>query len=449
MLYAKQLAPRVALMTKNVPCMAYRHTYASRQKAETADCLRSDTASGYFYIKPPIACQYANYICSIHIFSFSLQSSYTPFAVKGFYMERYRRKMKKRHTILTITGSDGTGGAGIQADIKTISALGGHAVSVITSITMQNTLGIQSFYDIPADIVAEQITALMDDLEPTVIKIGMVRNGKILNALIEILHRYKAPLVIYDPVVTSSRGDLLMTHDMIKAVTTQLLPLCSLVIMKQSDAMIFLNRPLQTEEQRKSGIAMLLKMGCKGVMLHGGNTYDTIAWKSDGETVCEQFPTLLPSNTHGLGSSLSSAIAYHLCQTQHLPQAIADGKAYIRQQLSQFGALKGRSGELYNEFIMLISEHCRHNNDVGFYAQQLNVSSRYLAQVTKRIAQKTPKSIIEEQLFAQSKLLLDTTSKTVQEIAYTLGFHSQSHFTKFFKKIEGTTPSIYRIKQMK
>ncbi len=355
--------------------------------------------------------------------------------------------MQNQHTILTITGSDGTGGAGIQADIKTISALGGQAVSVITSITMQNTLGIQSFYDIPTSIVSEQITALIEDISPNVIKIGMIRNSKTLYAIINLLHQYTSPTVIYDPIVTSSQGELLMTHTMIEAVKIQLLPLCSLVIMKQNDASIFFHINEKDNETWQTCMTLLLTKGCQGVMLHSGSMHNILFWKADNVIQHKEIPTLQLSNTHGLGSSLSSAIAFYLCETSNTYQAVCQGNSYIQQQLSEFGALKGKSCELYKEFTQAVVEQCTTNNDVQYYAHLLGVSSRYLAQVTKRIAQKTPKSIIDEHLLTQSKLLLNTTSKTVQEITYALGFHSQSHFTKFFKKAEGITPSNYRNKK--
>ena len=192
-------------------------------------------------------------------------------------------------------------------------------------------------------------------------------------------------------------------------------------------------------------MTQFLSLGCKGVMLHSGNMNDTLIWRSGEQINQHEFPTLNLTNSHGLGSSLSSAIAYYLSVSTDIHEAVCEGKSYIQQQLSHFGALKGRSSELYNKFIQAIELHCTTNNDVQFYAHRLGVSSRYLAQVTKRIGQKTPKSLIDEHLLTKSKLLLDTTSKTVQEVAYALGFHSQSHFSKFFKKAEGVTPSIYRI----
>ncbi len=229
--------------------------------------------------------------------------------------------MKQRNTILTITGSDGSGGAGIQADIKVITSLGGYAVSVITSITMQNTLGIQRFYDIPADIVSEQVEALVDDIKPSVVKVGMVRNVKTLENVVSIF-----------PVVTSSQGDLLMPPEMIDSVKTKLLPLCSLVILKQNDAVYLLNSPLKTHDDIVNGMRKLLDMGCQAVLLHSGDDHDFIAWQQDSDMHVEPSPTLWQTNAHGLGSNLTSAIAYFLGETDDFREAISRGNAYIHQQ---------------------------------------------------------------------------------------------------------------------
>ncbi len=345
---------------------------------------------------------------------------------------------------MTITGSDGTGGSGVQADIRTISALGGYAVSAITCVTMQNTLGIQNFYDIPTDVVAGQMEALMEDIEPDVMKLGMVRTVKTLDAIIGILQKYGPIELIYDPVITSSQGDQLMPDDVIEAVKTRLMPLCSLVILKQNDAEILLQCKIQDDRSQKMALCLMLDLGCQLVMLHGSNTQDVVAWRENGQLHLYNLPVLNQPNAHGLGSNLSSAIAYYLSETQDTQKAIEQGKAYIRQQLTVNSGLKGRSNELFNEFLKKVSEHGRTNNDVKFYADRLNVSTRYLAQVTKRIMQKTPKMLIDEYVVHESKAMLDKTDKTVQEIAYELGFQSQSHFTKFFKKMEGITPSNYR-----
>jgi hydroxymethylpyrimidine/phosphomethylpyrimidine kinase len=272
----------------------------------------------------------------------------------------------------------------VQADIKTISELGGYAMSAITSITVQTTLGIQQFYDVPAQIVAGQIDAVMNDFEPDVVKIGLIRRVDTLEVVVKALQKYRPRHVILDTVVLSSRGDTLISREMLEAISQQLLPLCTLVVKKDDGSM------------------------------------------------------------HGLSNRYASAVAVFLSQGLPTDEAKAKAKAYINTQVMRASDLQGRSSELYNELLDAIVEHHRQASDVRFYADLLNVSSRYLAQVTRRISGKSPKAIIDDYLMHEIELQLKSTDSTVQEIAYRLGFSSQAHFTKFFKKLKGISPTEYR-----
>lgn len=311
------------------------------------------------------------------------------------------------HPILTITGSDSTGGSGVQADIKTISGLGGYAVSAITSITVQNTLGIQEFFDVPAQIVRGQIDAIMNDIQPMIVKIGMIRNVETLGVITEALSRYRPRYVIYDPVLWSSNGDTLMSEDVVTQIRYRLLPFCSLVVAR--------NR--ESEE--------LLQ----GIM-------------STGET--GKIFRLDNANSHGMANRFSSALCVYLSQGKSMDTALSMARDFMHAEMAREGKLQGRSSELYNEFLSQVVNFCRTYNDVHFYADQLNVSSRYLAQVTRRISGKTPKAIIDEHLLHEIERELTTTTRTMQEIAYAMGFSSQAHLTHFFKKMKGITPSLYR-----
>lgn len=286
--------------------------------------------------------------------------------------------------ILTVTGSDSTSGSGVQADIKTISALGGYAVSAITSVTVQTTLGIQEFHDLPASIVEGQIEAVMNDVEPDVVKIGMIRRIDVVDVIVSALKKYKPRHVILDSVSLSSCGDPLVPAEVSLAIEERLLPLCTLVIKLDAIPM------------------------------------------------------------HGLANHYSSAVAVYLSKGESEEQAIQLAKSYVNAQVVRMGGLQGRSSELYNEFIDTLETHVRTNSDVHYYADSLNVSSRYLAQVTRRICGKAPKTIIDERLIKEIELQLNTTDKTVQEIAYDCGFSSQAHFTKFFKKMKNMSPTKFR-----
>ncbi len=249
---------------------------------------------------------------------------------------------------------------------------------------MQTTLGIQQFYDVPATIVAGQIDAVMNDFQPEVVKIGLIRREDTLEIVVKALQKYRPRHVILDTVVLSSRGDTLISREMQDAIRCQLLPLCTLVI-KKDDGMM-----------------------------------------------------------HGLSNRYASAVAVFLNQGASLDEAETKAKAYINTQVVRTNDLQGRSSELYNELLDAIVEHHREASDVRYYADLLNVSSRYLAQVTRRISGKSPKAIIDDYLIHEIELQLKSTDNTVQEIAYRFGFSSQAHFTKFFKKLKGVSPTEFR-----
>lgn len=290
--------------------------------------------------------------------------------------------MKANHTILTITGSDSTGLSGIQADITTITSLGGQAVSVITSITAQNTLGIQQFYDIPASVVRQQIEAIVNDVQPRIVKIGLIRSVEVLNVIVEMLTRYRPEYTIYDPVVVSAHGERLLSDDIIAQIKQRLIPLCSLVI----------------------------------------------DWHS---------------TRHGLNNTYASALAYYLAEGRPTDESSLLAQAYIDRQPGNH-QLQSRSAELYEDFLRRVEEHYQTNSDVAFYADSMNVTARYLAQVCRQMGRQSPKQIIDDHLLSEARRQLATTSRTIQETAYHCGFSSPSHFTKFFKKLTGMSPSEYR-----
>lgn len=308
-------------------------------------------------------------------------------------------------TILTITGSDSTSESGVQADIRTITALGVKAVSVITSVTIQNTIGIQDFYDLPAAVVSGQLDAIINDVEPEVVKIGMIRSADVLAVIVGALKKYKPTAVVYDPILFSSRGDRLMGMDAIEQVRSQLFPLCTVIVMRKRES------------------TLLLKDYIK-------------------DNVC----LLDDSVEHGYANSFASALSVYLSQGQDTTTAMASAQAFISRQTAKPDKLQGRSGELYNEFISRVSEQYGQNSDVAHYADILNVSGRYLAQVCRRIAGKSPKNIIDSYIVKGITVRLATTGDTIQAIACDFGFANQAHLSKFFKNQMGLSPTEYRRK---
>lgn len=310
--------------------------------------------------------------------------------------------------ILSITGSDGTGGAGIQADIKAAAALGATVDTVITSITMQNSLGIQEYYDVPAEIVEQQIDAVADDVVPTVVKIGMIRNVYTLSAIVRCLRRYRPQWVLFSPVVSSSKEEQLMSDELIMRTQEDLIPLCSLVVVRKRDARHF-----------------------------------TVATQTsaDGQSAAPQL--VEADDNHGRCNELCSAIAVYLTQGCSTDDAVR--KASLTQlPVNVSDDTSARTIELYKRFLELQSEECLNSHDVNYYANRLNVSARYLAQVTRRVSDQTPKSIIDATLLERIKQLLSDPSLTIQEVAYRLEFSSQAHLSNFFKKLTGQSPTEFR-----
>lgn len=294
--------------------------------------------------------------------------------------------MNPTRAILTITGSDGTGGSGVQADIRFISRLGGVAASAITSITVQNTLGIQEFYDLPASIVRQQVEAIINDLQPQVVKLGLLRRIDVVVAVAEVLSHYRPRHVIYAPVKESAHGERLLSPQVYEAIERLILPLCTVVL-----------------EARQEG-------------------------------------------PHGTANQLSSVVAVLLNRGEQPDEAIRHAHELLADLPVGYVESMGRSGELYNQFLDAVERFYYRYADVAFYAEQLNVSSPYLGQVTRRIAGRSPKTIIDERITAEIVSLLTTTTYPLKEIAHRLGFSSQAHLSRFFKKQKGISPLQYRQK---
>lgn len=317
-------------------------------------------------------------------------------------------KEANNRAILTITGSDSTGESGIQADIRIISELGMKAVSVVTSITLQNTIGIQDVYDLPAAIVSGQLDAIINDVQPAVVKIGMIRNSEVLGVVVKALKRYRPNAIVYDPILFSSRGDRLMGTDVIEQMRRQLFPLCTVIVMRKHESKTLLDNYV-------------------------------------GRNVC----FIDDSAVHGYANDFSSALSVFLAQGYGVENAIDKANEYINRQNAKADRLQGRSGELYGEFINRVAHDYGRSSDVAHYADALNVSARYLAQVCRRIAGKSPKGIIDGYLVEGIKVRLSTTADPIQQIARDFGFTNQAHLSKFFKKITGVSPTNFRNLQNK
>ncbi len=234
---------------------------------------------------------------------------------------------------LTIAGSDSSGGAGIQADLKTFAALGVYGASVITALTAQNTNGVSGIHQVPPDFVTAQIDAVFSDLAVGAVKIGMVAQLATVDAIAAGLERWSPKYVVLDPVMVATSGDRLLPPDAVGALLTKLFPRASLITPNLPEAAALLDEPVAAGEAAiENQGRRLLAMGCAAVLIKGGHGQgadSTDYLVTASRTVALPAPRLATNNTHGTGCSLSSAIAAGLAKGEDMETAVGNAKAWI------------------------------------------------------------------------------------------------------------------------
>ena len=255
--------------------------------------------------------------------------------------------MAKYPIVLTIAGSDSSGGAGIQADIKTMSAIGVYAASAVTAVTAQNTLGVTAVQGIDPDIVARQIDAVFSDLRPDAVKIGMLYSRSIVEAVADRFCHWRPQNVVLNPVMVSTSGCRLMQEDALEIFIQELLPLASLLTPNIPEAEILAGRKIQNVDDIRKAAASIIQLGCNNVLIKGGhfegtekmdylfeNKQHQEANKQEHtgdirETAIYKGATVNTCNTHGTGCTLSSAITSYLARGYNMEEAISSAKAYL------------------------------------------------------------------------------------------------------------------------
>ena len=258
----------------------------------------------------------------------------------------------KMKTALTIAGSDCSGGAGIQADIKTMTMNGVYAMSAITALTAQNTTGVRSIIEATPEFLKDQIDAVFEDIRPDAVKIGMVSSGELVRVIADRLQTHKAKNIVVDPVMIASSGSALMKSDAVKILTEELLPIASLVTPNIPEAnvlseMVIANREDMLTAAKKIGNSF----GC-AVLLKGGHSINDAndLLYANGEYRWFEGKRIDNSNTHGTGCTLSSAIAANLAKGYDLESAIGRAKEYISGALAAMLDLGHGSGPMMHNF---------------------------------------------------------------------------------------------------
>ena len=343
--------------------------------------------------------------------------------------------------IFSINGSDSTGQSGIGADIQTIAALGGHALTAITCI---------EDYALPSEVVLKQVEEVISTFHPKAIKVGLVTDSETVQRLRDEVIACRRLVVA--PGIFDADCKPMVSDDVVEATKRHLVPEALLLMLRCRDAEKMLGISIRTDDDMLEAARLLHEMGAEWVLLRGArhikgrliallysqnktqffSSYNTEGWQK-----------------HGVAGALSAAITTRLGMGDDVPTAVRNAHDFIHSQVvyAKPDEMGGRSIDIYNRFVSLVAEHYRTAHDVAFYADRLCITTRYLSGVTDKVVGKSPKQIIADYIMSEAKTFLDTTRLTIQEIADRLGFSSQVLFCKFFKAQEKTAPSDYRKQQ--
>ena len=267
--------------------------------------------------------------------------------------------------VLTIAGSDSGGGAGVQADLKVITSLGGYGLSVITAITAQNTLGVTRIQDIDLDVIEAQIDAVLLDIGADIVKIGMLASPEIVHTVAIALRRHGIKKIVLDPVLRATSGASLGGDDTAQAMMKELFPIASIITPNLDEASLLLGRELSSPNDFKLAAQELLEMGPQAVLIKGGHLdvthtqiTDYLMWRNiedDLEVVLSKefkHDRIATANTHGTGCSLASAIATYLADGHELTHAVAKAISYVEAGLEagKFLSIGEGPGPLWHMF---------------------------------------------------------------------------------------------------
>jgi hydroxymethylpyrimidine/phosphomethylpyrimidine kinase len=243
-------------------------------------------------------------------------------------------KTKTYRRVLTIAGSDSGGGAGIQADLKTLAANGCYGMSVITALTAQNTQGVTGIHPVPVDFVARQLDAVLSDLGADAVKVGMLYSAELIEMVARKLKEYQMSPIVLDPVMVAQSGDKLLRDDAVAALKIHLIPLAEILTPNIPEASALLGRKISVAAEMPAAAAELAQLGCRNVLVKGGHLEgkdcdDCLYLGAERRTVRFPGSRVETRNNHGTGCTLSSAIAAFLARGDEAGTAVRRAKEYI------------------------------------------------------------------------------------------------------------------------
>jgi hydroxymethylpyrimidine/phosphomethylpyrimidine kinase len=252
---------------------------------------------------------------------------------------QHQETRKQYCKVLTIAGSDSGGGAGIQADLKTFSAIGCYGMSVITALTAQNTLGVKGIHAVPPAFAVEQMDAVLSDIGADAIKIGMLYSTELIEAVAAALKKHAAQKIVLDPVMVAQSGDKLLQDDAVEAIKAQLMPLAEVVTPNLPEAEVLTGKALKTREEVESAAKTMGAHGSRSILIKGGHgdqnsSTDLLYLTRESRCVRLAAKRIKTDNNHGTGCTLSSAIAGYLAKGHDIETAVQKAKAFINRAIA-------------------------------------------------------------------------------------------------------------------
>jgi hydroxymethylpyrimidine/phosphomethylpyrimidine kinase len=250
-----------------------------------------------------------------------------------------QNSLKQYCKVLTIAGSDSGGGAGIQADLKTFSAIGCYGMSVITALTAQNTQGVKAIHAVPPAFAVEQIEAVLSDIGADAIKIGMLYSAELIETVAQALKKHGARKIVLDPVMVAQSGDKLLQDDAIEAIKTHLMPLADVVTPNIPEAAVLCGMQLTQWSDIESAAETLAKYGSRSILIKGGHgderkSTDLLFLAGEGRFVSLETDRIETRNNHGTGCTLSSAIASYMAKGSDVEEAVQKAKTFMNHSIA-------------------------------------------------------------------------------------------------------------------
>ena len=252
---------------------------------------------------------------------------------------------REYYKVLTIAGSDSGGGAGIQADLKTFAAIGCYGMSVITALTAQNTKGVTAIHPLPPSFAVEQMSAVFTDIGADAVKIGMLYSAELIEAVSEMLNKYRARNIVLDPVMVAQSGDKLLQDDAIQAIKDHLMPVADVVTPNLPEAEVLLGQKIASFEDMQRAARSLAQFGSRSVLIKGGHleesqSTDLLYLTEEDRFVILEAERVDSRNNHGTGCTLSSAIAAYISRGSQIENAVRKAKTYIQNAIRAGAAYK-------------------------------------------------------------------------------------------------------------